>query len=318
MSGIKKSTKRLFWKLLSLVVVAVSIFFFVNVSLENFQNIPEVHWSLATLSVVFFSLFFSAVGVLLLSLIWRTLYVQSGNDLSILKAQIIVSISQIGKYFPGNVGQHVGRVALSQSYGLKLTPTMAAMFMEMVFGVAVACVFGAFALYFLVSERSGDIGVSIVELVSVSVILFLLPWLSLYVAQKLAPALVERLSGQSDICLPSLKSLLVVVALFSGCFLLFGIILKLQSIYFFDAGAGSVVQFTCLFALAWVIGYIVPGAPGGLGVRESAMIILMSPLIGEGAAIALSVSLRLTTTIGDAAAFFYGVIIRHYFMAKDA
>ena len=65
-----------------------------------------------------------------------------------------------------------------------------------------------------------------------------------------------------------------------------------------------------VFALAWLAGYLLPGAPAGIGVRESMMVLLFAPLLGEGVAIALGVTSRLATTLADAVAFVTGWIWR--------
>ena len=51
--------------------------------------------------------------------------------------------------------------------------------------------------------------------------------------------------------------------------------------------------------LAWLTGFLVPGASGGLGVREATMLLLLTPQIGEPTALALALSTRLITTLGD-------------------
>ena len=90
-----------------------------------------------------------------------------------------------------------------------------------------------------------------------------------------------------------------------------GLTLKLQARWLFRVGDGSVMELTCLFAVAWVAGYLTPGAPGGLGVREAMMVLLLSPVVGSGAAVGLGITMRITTTLGDAVAFFVGLIWRH-------
>ena len=62
-------------------------------------------------------------------------------------------------------------------------------------------------------------------------------------------------------------------------------------------------QFTWGFALAWVLGFIVPGSPGGLGIREIILAGLYSQQLGQGIAIGLSIVLRLITSFGDLIAF---------------
>lgn len=58
-------------------------------------------------------------------------------------------------------------------------------------------------------------------------------------------------------------------------------------------------------ALAWVVGTVTPGAPGGMGVREFVLIASLAPFGVESAAVALAAQYRLATVIGDLT-FFIG------------
>ncbi len=51
---------------------------------------------------------------------------------------------------------------------------------------------------------------------------------------------------------------------------------------------------------AWLAGYVVVGAPGGLGVREAVLVLLLKSSLGEASAIGVAVSFRLATVAGDA------------------
>ncbi|SDH50722.1 hypothetical protein [Roseospirillum parvum] len=53
------------------------------------------------------------------------------------------------------------------------------------------------------------------------------------------------------------------------------------------------------FLLAWTAGFLVPGAPGGLGVRESVFVLLAAPLAPEATVLAAALGVRLATTLGD-------------------
>ncbi len=59
---------------------------------------------------------------------------------------------------------------------------------------------------------------------------------------------------------------------------------------------GTVVS---TYVIAWVLGYIVPGASGGIGIREAALLILLGPLLGDSLVSALALVHRLITIIGD-------------------
>ncbi|REJ77060.1 MAG: hypothetical protein DWQ36_18240 [Acidobacteria bacterium] len=51
--------------------------------------------------------------------------------------------------------------------------------------------------------------------------------------------------------------------------------------------------------LAFLAGYVVPGAPGGLGVRESLLVVLLGNEMGDSQALALALQFRLATVAAD-------------------
>ena len=53
------------------------------------------------------------------------------------------------------------------------------------------------------------------------------------------------------------------------------------------------------FALAWTVGLVVPGAPGGLGVFEAALLLRLSSVLAEPAVLAVALSYRLVVTLAD-------------------
>ena len=61
-------------------------------------------------------------------------------------------------------------------------------------------------------------------------------------------------------------------------------------------------------SLAWISGYVVPGAPGGIGVREAVLVLGLSPLLGEAQALAIALAYRLVTLVSDAACTVTGYV----------
>ncbi len=102
------------------------------------------------------------------------------------------------------------------------------------------------------------------------------------------------------------------------CFLLTGIILKIQAQWYFGVANVDLLQLTCLFAVAWVAGYLTPGAPGGVGVREAMMVLLLPPVVGSGVAVGLAFTLRIATTLGDLVAFLAGMVVRRLVDKREA
>jgi hypothetical protein len=53
-------------------------------------------------------------------------------------------------------------------------------------------------------------------------------------------------------------------------------------------------------ALAWIVGYVVPGAPAGLGLREAVVVLGLKPVLGDAEALAVALCYRLVTVSADA------------------
>ena len=52
-------------------------------------------------------------------------------------------------------------------------------------------------------------------------------------------------------------------------------------------------------AICWLGGFLVVGAPGGLGVREALFLGILGPLVGEAPALVSALTFRVATTLGD-------------------
>ena len=52
-------------------------------------------------------------------------------------------------------------------------------------------------------------------------------------------------------------------------------------------------------ALAWLVGYVTPGAPAGLGLREAVLALGLAPALGDAEALALALLYRLVTVVAD-------------------
>lgn len=61
---------------------------------------------------------------------------------------------------------------------------------------------------------------------------------------------------------------------------------------------------TACFALSWLAGYVIPGAPGGTGVRELIFILLCSPKMAEHEALIIIALIRLISVFSETAIYF--------------
>ena len=66
-----------------------------------------------------------------------------------------------------------------------------------------------------------------------------------------------------------------------------------------DVTTDSLLHITSLFALSWVIGFLTPWAPSGLGIREGLLYWLLQSFVTAPLAMVAAVATRLITILED-------------------
>ncbi len=301
------------YRVVGTIIALSATAFFVVYATRNFQNIPAVDWEGASSTVAVLSVVLAVLVTGIGGCIWVRLLRDNGVAVSWKRGQAIFAVAQFGKYLPGNVGQYVGRVSLAREAGIPVSVTVRIMLIESLWVVGVAAALSVIALL-LFADTSLPGWFSTVGLPGIALLAFVTivaPWAAIRFMNTYLPRVARRVSEEERIPEPGLRTALLVAALFVACFFLSGLTLKLQAQWVFGAMEGSMLELTCLFAIAWVAGYLTPGAPGGLGVREAMMVLLLPPVVGSGVAVGLGITLRIATTLGDAVAFAIGMAIRH-------
>ena len=81
--------------------------------------------------------------------------------------------------------------------------------------------------------------------------------------------------------------------------------------------AGVLALSIAAYTVSWVAGYIVPGAPGGLGVREAALILILGAAYPSDIIIMAAVLHRILSIAGDAVAFAAVPLARRIWPAEE-
>ncbi len=84
-------------------------------------------------------------------------------------------------------------------------------------------------------------------------------------------------------------------------------------------GGGELDAFLLLgaFALSWLLGVLVPLAPGGLGLRDGALVVSLAASVGTGVATALAIALRLVSFAGELLAIAVGEVAGRALRRRD-
>ncbi|MCU0761876.1 MAG: lysylphosphatidylglycerol synthase domain-containing protein [Hydrogenophaga sp.] len=296
-------------KILAYGAVGLATGYFALELIRRFNDIPAVPWNATTAGVALLSCLAGVLVVALIGTMWTLLLRDQGVHLPLTKAVQIVAVSQIGKYLPGNVGHFAGRAVLAQQAGVPLGVSASTLLIETAWTLAIGAGFSVVALALFIDAATAVAlpAVNLLHLGLLTVGLLALPWLGIHVVNRLAPGLSRKVGAGKLIAAPRLVTALMVSGLMGVCFFVLGAVVALHATQLFGVPGVSWFTLTMLFTSAWLVGYVVPGAPGGLGVREAMMVVVLTPAVGAGAAVGLGVTVRLATLAGDVLAFLLGL-----------
>ena len=74
-----------------------------------------------------------------------------------------------------------------------------------------------------------------------------------------------------------------------------------------QADTGELTALTGAFLFAWIIGFVTPGAPGGIGIREGVMLFVCGDSFADRIVLFVLV-MRIGSVFADVAAFVIGKI----------
>ncbi|MBU6478697.1 MAG: flippase-like domain-containing protein [Xanthomonadaceae bacterium] len=241
-------------------------------------------------------------GAPLLALAWRGMLIGLGIRRSRRELFAIIGITQFAKYIPGNVAQYIGRAGMSLARGIPARPLAVTIILETLLVIAAAVVMG------VGTGALSDVGLQVVRRhgaqLTLIALLVVLAIAGLFVLRRAAPALLRRFAPRyapvlDGTLLPSQTSLARAFLLYCGMYVVMGIGLILLSRFLLPDASHDYWLLIAVFALAWVVGFVTPGAPGGFGIREGLMLLMLAPVFSAASASVLVIALRVATTLGD-------------------
>lgn len=201
-------------------------------------------------------------------------------------AWVIYGRSQLAKYLPGNVLHLAGRHLLGRRTGIThgvlagsaVAEGLLLLGAALLVGISISpnlldrIQAGHWQMEWLWLAAAGAVAV-------VAAVLFTLKRLSFHIA----PASLIRATGLYCLFFLAAGSIAAMLASHVGA----------------TNGPASFAHVIGAFALAWAAGFAVPGAPGGIGVREATLVVLLTGLAPQADLVWFAVALRLVTLGGD-------------------
>ncbi len=260
---------------------------------DKLRNQPiqwAFRWDLIVLSLVVTWLMY-----LLLIHAWRAVLHAWGERLTWGTAVRIWFVSSLGKYVPGKLWALAAMAVLAERAGVSgAAATASSVVMQLVSittGVAIAVTFVGAAVMGATTSLGvpGVIAIAVASLGATAVVA--------------SPAIMTRLGrligrpgglrhvGMRALAHATLPSVVAWLGYGTALYLLVRGTLPAVSLGWGEA--------TGAFAASYIAGYLAVIAPGGLGVRESVLVLLLEPRVGLANALAIAFASRLTLTINE-------------------
>jgi len=243
---------------------------------------PEPLLALAACALLLAAYFVSAA-------LWGRIVVDLGGPrLPVFESIRLFMIANLGRYLPGKVWQIAGLTVLSRRRGIPAATATAAAVLGQGFALVGATLVGTGALLAGPPEvrRWGLVGAA---------------GLVVAVAVGLVPAVFDRLialwfrlARQDQPPHLGAGHALGWLVAFTANWVLYAFSFQVLAASF--GHAGDPIAVASAFAAAYVLGYLMIFAPAGMGVREGALVVLLTPRMGASSATVLAVMSRLWTT----------------------
>lgn len=294
----------------SAVIIATGYFFFKTLS-RNWGKIQEYEVSLNYFGVCL-GIFFLVIAVILSGILWgKILEVLTKKKIPIRFAVYTHIYAWLLKYIPGKTGLVLGKVALGAKKGIGKKVIIVSTVYENIFLTIASFITSVPLLGFLFrDEVSSNLKLFLPALLVVPMILLITPSIfykminyGLQIIKK-DPLKKEFFLSSSQIV--KILSLYMIPRILNGI----GFIILTKS--FIPVSADKYLGLVATFIFSSIIGLLSFLTPGGLGVRESVMTLLLGSYFPTEISIMIAVVSRLFVTIGDIVLIIVNIVIRYF------
>lgn len=285
--------------------------YFAVVGFRHAATFPAIAFDKASITGLASAILLFLMVMVIGGFAWNIALRAAGEPPRLMRAIATVILSQFAKYVPGNVAHIIGRVALARHYGFAVSRVMVAMTFEVGWNIVAAIIIAGLALLIEGPLLFAGLPELSLEFIAVALAAALaIPVVSAWVLGRWRPAPLARMMKDVDVTIPGVAATLACVILYGLGFLLAGLALDMLARGPLGVAESHLALLTGVFAFAWIAGYVTPGAPGGLGVREAILVAGLGPVYGPGVAFTLALVVRACNVAADALAFLGGLALR--------
>ncbi len=278
----KKLLDVLKWVWFAAVIIGAGYYFY-----KNYQKISVYletisAWRIALSFVLLF------IGKFALSDLTRFSLNKVDEKIAYKDALTITSITQLGKYLPGGIWHVAGKFGIYKARKISTKKTTAAVVLENIWLLSSALVVGATCLLISSQEVLCEFSTIFCNTALNRVLLFGLPvlWIAVLLLIDFFGFKENRYSVKDFLLL-----LLEVLVIWVSFGISFWLVFPLKS--------GFQMAITGAFSISWVAGYVAFFAPGGIGIREYLLTVILAAYFSSSEVATYATIHRLIWVVGE-------------------
>ena len=282
------NTRRVLRVAAAVLFIGAAIGFVALTIVRNWAELTSYDWALDPVELLISTAGLSAVlawGVY----VWHRVLARFGASMPLPALLRVWFLSNLARYIPGKIWQFVGVVQLARGTGIAAPVLLASMVVHVGFSVLSAAWIGLAALPFIYPETDAALMLWITAAATAAALLLVHPAV-LNLGLRLVPkALHREVLAWEGTWRDGLS--LLMLSVFSWLTYGFFFYVFVDAIVEIPASAYTVL--TGVNALAFLAGYFAVVAPGGIGVREAALALLLGPVASAGVGAVVAILSRL-------------------------
>lgn len=297
-----------YYKVIGTIVTVIALVFVVKKIVTM-----DVDWSMFAsgriIALIGGCVLVQTAVILFMSMPWvRFVRILSGTNIPMKDALPVYTKSNLMKYVPGNIFQYVGRNQLAADLKISHVDVACATVLDivcsMVTPLLLIVVLMGKSMLELIRTYSTNFLLVFGAGIAVLVLLFLLlRWKFREPLQRYFEKYRKLLNRKL------LIRVLGVFLLYVAQYIISTAMYAVPAVFLFDVPAEKLGLFLGTYLFSWIIGFITPGAPGGIGIREAVMMLMCGSFLDTNTIMLYAVTMRLISTFGDIAAFLVGLLL---------
>ncbi|MGI0486108.1 lysylphosphatidylglycerol synthase domain-containing protein [Pantanalinema rosaneae CENA516] len=283
-------------------ILGGTLFFLAKVLKENWQSVTQLQISASGWAGLAIALGVTLLAHTFAGWVWSQILRDFRQPIDrgwIIQAYLKTNIA---KYLPGNIWHYYGRITAATTAGASLAASTVSVLLEPLLMAASALLIALLCSQQIVAKY-GFPAIVLQVAGLVAVLLSVHPIVLNQLIQRLSRAKVPANREAADSSSPFRLDHYPIVPLLGelGFLLLRGLGFLITFLALSPIAPAQILLVLSAFSVAWLLGLVVPGAPGGIGVFEATAIALLDQLFSPGVILSVVACYRLISILAETA-----------------